>query len=205
MSSALVRWKIHLLYQHTIGDDLIVRGGRHDELAGRFVVRMIDHRQPLTRVVRPVLAERGAFAVDVLADPQSRRRHAAVGDRDYDIRPGFRIAERYTEPVRAMLVLRHVPRNGDGAHRHPFSVAGRREIEIRLRDAFSHNPECNRRLTGNLVGRICQAQSEDVMQCVETGLTGVGVSRGARRAEEAQHRDECVSQHELRLSIKATA
>ena len=41
--------QIQLLDQHPVGHYLVVRGRGDDELAGGFVVRVIDHGQPLPR------------------------------------------------------------------------------------------------------------------------------------------------------------
>ena len=72
------------------GDDLIVARRGHDELAGRLVVRVIDHRQPVADQVRPVVAEERSLAVHVVADAQARRGRAAIADRKGELLAGFR-------------------------------------------------------------------------------------------------------------------
>ena len=84
--------EVELFDEQPVGDDLVVRRRRDDELAGRLVVRVVDHRQPLARVVRPVLAERGPLAVDVVDEPQPAGRDAAVCRRARDFGAGRRPA-----------------------------------------------------------------------------------------------------------------
>ena len=74
--------EIGRLLQQTIRNHLINRGRGDDEFAGGLVVRMVDHGQPLARPVRPVLAEEGALAILIGADPQAAGRNAAVADRE---------------------------------------------------------------------------------------------------------------------------
>ena len=77
--------EVGLLDEDAVRHDLIVRRRRDDELAGRLVVRVVDHREPVARAVRPVLAEDGPLAVDVRDEAQPFRRHAAILNREGDV------------------------------------------------------------------------------------------------------------------------
>ena len=88
----------------SVRDDLIAGGRRDEELAGRLVVGMVDHRQPSPRLVGPVFAEERSLAMPVLADPQAGARYAAIRDRE---RPPFAGLGRRVEgdPQAVVLVL----------------------------------------------------------------------------------------------------
>src|SRR5262245_52221925 len=81
--------QINLLDQQTLGDNLILRGRSDKEFRRGFVVRMVDHRQPLTGAIRPVLAERGSFAVNVRDQAKSFRGHAPILNREGDFLSGL--------------------------------------------------------------------------------------------------------------------
>ncbi len=74
--------QIDLLHQQPVGHHLISRRRRHQELAGRLIGGMVDHRQPLTRQRGPVPTEEGAVAELVLRDVQARARHAVIPNRE---------------------------------------------------------------------------------------------------------------------------
>ena len=96
--------EVGLLLQQAVGDDLVARGGRDDELAGGLVVGVVDRRQPPAGLVGPVVAEERPLAVPVLADPQAGGWDSAIGHRE---RPALarlrRRVEGDAEPV--VLVL----------------------------------------------------------------------------------------------------
>ena len=66
--------EVGLLDQEAVRDHLVVGGGGDPELARGLVVRVIDDRQPLPRLVRPVVGEERAVAVLVRARREGRRR-----------------------------------------------------------------------------------------------------------------------------------
>ena len=59
--------QVDLLFERAVRDDLVLRGRGDQELAGGFIVGMVDRGQPLVRQVGPVGAEETALAVLVVA------------------------------------------------------------------------------------------------------------------------------------------
>ena len=149
--------EIDFLDQEAVGDDLVLRGRRDDELAGGLVVRMVDHRQPLPGVVRPVLAEGGPLAVHVVANPQPAGRHAAVGHGRASLRsPARGIPERDSQPVRGVLELRPArPATLTADTRHALAVrsAEARSRYTSLHAAGASSAGCGR-FAGDFVGRV---------------------------------------------------
>ena len=70
---------------HAVRHHLVVGLRRHDQLAGRLVGGMVDHRQPLARAVVPVFAERRAIAVDVVEEAQAIAGDAVIGNGERDV------------------------------------------------------------------------------------------------------------------------
>src|ERR1041384_7041037 len=66
--------------QQPVSYNLIPNWRSDDKLARSFVIGMIDHRQPLARVVWPVLAEETALAKLVLQNAQALCRNAVILD-----------------------------------------------------------------------------------------------------------------------------
>ena len=69
LTRAFRRWTTD--QEQPVRDDLIMRRGGDDELTSRLVVGVVDHRQPLPRVVGPVLRKCGSLAVDVVDQPEA--------------------------------------------------------------------------------------------------------------------------------------
>jgi hypothetical protein len=66
--------EIGLFLEQAVGHNLIPDGRGDNELARSFVIRMIDHRQPLASIVWPVLAKETSLAKLVIENPQAFRR-----------------------------------------------------------------------------------------------------------------------------------
>src|SRR5207249_2505415 len=62
--------KLSLFLKQAIRNDLILHRGSDDELAGGFVVRVVNHRRPLPREVGPIQTEERPLAMLVLSDPE---------------------------------------------------------------------------------------------------------------------------------------
>src|ERR1041384_6228028 len=72
--------QIGFFLQQPVSYNLIPNWRSDDKLARSFVIGMIDHRQPLARVVWPVLAEETALAKLVLQNAQALCRNAVILD-----------------------------------------------------------------------------------------------------------------------------
>ena len=72
--------EVDLLLEHAVRDHLVMRGRGDQELAGGFVVGMVDGGQPLVRKVRPVGAEETALAVLVVEDLEAGGGFPAILD-----------------------------------------------------------------------------------------------------------------------------
>jgi hypothetical protein len=174
-----------LLDQEPVGHDLIMRGRRHDELASGFVVRVIDHRQPLPRVVRPVLAERRALAVDVVDQSQAAAGHTAVRRRDRQFLARLRwLRQDDPESIALVRELQGLAARRHAGHRHPFFTSRGNEIECDLGDARRGETNRGRAVAGYPVVGVGDRQPKHVVNGVHTGLTwvGVGTGRGAAAA-----------------------
>ena len=183
--------EIDRLLQQAVRDDLILRRRRDDELARRLVVRVVDHRQPLPRAVRPVLAERAPLAVFVRNDAQprtavaavraerrarGRRRNAVVLNREADELAGLRRGrDRQRQPV-VRVRERHRRAVAAGArHRHRAAVVRRRQIEHDLTHVVRRESHRDRRLADNLRRRVAQRETKDVVLRVNSGLPRVRI------------------------------
>ncbi len=184
MREAAAVAEVRLLFQQSVGDHLVARGGRDEEFAGRLVARMVDRRQPPAGLVGPVVAEERPLAVPVLADPQAGGWDSAIG---YRIRAALarfrRRVQDDSESVGLVLMGDRGVSGLDPGDRHPFARCGRRQVERELLHAVLEEPQVDERLTFDLVGLVAQGESEGVVDGVDARLTRVGVG-GAGGDEE---------------------
>ncbi len=179
-------FEIQFLHQETVGDDLVPRRRRHDEFAGRFVVGMIEHRQPLPRAIGPVLAEDRAFAVDVLDEAKPLAGHAAIRDRSVQLLAGNRLRRnRNVEAIGGMRERHRLPVDCDRFDRHAAVPCRRRQVERQ----FSHTldePERHRRFSVDAIGVVGDGETEHVVDHVHARLSRVGVRVTGGREESEQ-------------------
>ena len=181
--------EVELFDQQPVRHHLIVTRRRDDELAGGLVVGMIDHRQPVPRAVRPVLAEHAALAVDVVAEPQALGGDALVADREREFLSGPRCGgstsrRRSLACVNTMRVGGGPGRVGGAAaphrgHRHAFTGGNRDEIELHVADLVEQELHRHGGFTGDLVGAVAERQPEDVVNGIDAGLPRIRVGSDA--------------------------
>ena len=185
--------EVGLLDQQAVRDHLVVGGRGDHELAGGLVVRVIDDRQPLPRLVRPVVAEERAVAVLVGADQEAAGGHAVVAHHDLPplaARAGA--GSRWIrEPVPACSKRSGAPASVTALDRHACPAGRGRAARGRgrSRDAALEDAEADRGLALDRVGRVGQRQAERVVEDVDPRLARVGVgARGAGRRPGSRER-----------------
>ena len=92
--SATIGSKVRLFEFQAVGDDLIVIGSRDHELAGRFVIRVVEGGKPVMRFVGPVIGRERSLAVFVVGNDKSIGRNATIADRVASPLPRFSRRER---------------------------------------------------------------------------------------------------------------
>ena len=170
--------------KEAVRDHLILRRCGDDELARRLVIRVVDHRQPLARAVRPVFAEGAPLTVLVLQQPKPVGRRAVVLDGESDMGGQTPVQRQTVVGVREPDRMATTHHSGD---RHPFPVRRRSEIERDLADIISRHTEIDRRLGRDFRRRVGQLDAEDVVPRVHAGLPGVRVGVGERRTRQPQN------------------
>ena len=107
-------WQAGAFDHGTRRHHLVRLGRRHHELAGRLVMRVIDHWQPVTASIGEVVAEEDGVAVLVGADDQAVGGHAGVPNREGAAFAGRgRAIERDPDPIR---LVREGERNAAARH-----------------------------------------------------------------------------------------
>ena len=168
--------EVALLLQQPIRDNLIKRGRRDDELAGRLVVGVVDHRQPLMSFVGPVLAGEGSLAMSVLADPKSGARDAVIRHRKRLPLAGFgRRVESHAEPVVLVLVPDRGTLGGYAGNHHPLARFGGTKVECESRHPLLDEPQVDGCLAGDLVAVVTEGQAERVVDRINARLAWVGI------------------------------
>jgi hypothetical protein len=178
MGAPQAAWQVELLDDDPVRHHLVVGLRRHDQLAGRLVGGMIDHRQPLPRAVVPVFAERRAIAVDVVEEPQAVARDAVIRDGERDVLSCCCSGgQRQMQPI-APVIDRHRPSLGrDARHRHPFAILGcGGQIENRFPRAGRDDAKSNRGFAADLVRITRQERETDgIVAGIDPRLSRVGV------------------------------
>jgi hypothetical protein len=188
--------------QPPVGDDLIVRRRSHDELAGRLVVRVVDHRQPLARAIRPVLAEDRALAVDVRDEAEPVAGNARVADADGDLFAGPH-RRGQGNPQSILGVGERCRAAADRHCRNGHAFPGRRGGQIKG-DDLDRFDDAKRDggVARNLVGSVVERQPEGVMDRVDARLAWIGVRVGWCGSQRHEQGDgQRSSQHELPFMI----
>jgi hypothetical protein len=117
--------QIGFLHQQTVRDYLIFDWGDNEELAGGFVIGVVDHGKPLARQIRPVLAEECSFVIFVFADAQPAGGDAVVANGECTEISGTGCAGHMDgQAVGLVLELDSCCRRRDFGHRHALAAGG---------------------------------------------------------------------------------
>ena len=174
--------EVGLFDEQSVGDDLVVGRRRDDEFARRLVVRVIDRRQPVPRLVGPVVAEEGAVAVLVGPDDQAGGRNPFVCDRDPAPLAGLhRGREQNEERVVPVLELQRPvgPRHGPDPHAGPVGLLFD-QIQPHLLDPCLQEAEVDHRLARDQVRLVGEREREGVVERVDGRVLRIRVHRPLR-------------------------
>ena len=174
--------KVDLFFERPIRHHLILRRSGHDEFARRFVVRVVDRRQPLMREVGPVRAEEASLSVFVVRDFQPAGGSAMVADGELAEAAGRRREWQRDSPAGVLEGDRSALR-GDGIHVHCVG-----EVECQARNTGLHHPHPHRGFARDLTAVVPQRDAENVMLDVDPGLARIVVGKCARAQGEQQKR-----------------
>jgi hypothetical protein len=115
--------KVHFLDEHAVGNHLEWGRCRHDHLAGRLVVRMIDRRQPMPCPVRPALAEHHPLTMHIGKDAQTVGRRSRIRDDVGDVLTGLRrCGQRQAQAIVVMSERDRVAGGSDALDSHPLAA-----------------------------------------------------------------------------------
>ena len=172
--------QVHRLDEHPVRHDLVLGLRRDQELPRCLVGGMIDHRQPVSGAVEPVLAECRPVAVDGVDNQQSTVGHAVVADGKGHVLPGRRLRRyRQVQPIVAVLERHRGAAGSHAGHVHPLAIRrGRGQVQDRLTGSRSGDSQGDGDLGLNLV-RVPgqQRQANGVVTGIDTWLSRVGVGR----------------------------
>ncbi len=172
--------QVGLLDHETVGYHLIVVGGRNDQLARGFVVRMIDGGKPMSGLVGPVVAEEGPVAMLVGPDDEAGVRDAPVADPVLAALARAGRRRQRKEQLSGPMRERHGAVAGrDLAHQHAPAVGPLvDQIQANPGDSVGQKPDVDPGLSYDLVGLVAQRQLERVVERVDGEVLGIGI-RGA--------------------------
>ena len=162
--------------QQPVGDDLIFARRGDDKFRRGFVVRMVNHRQPLPRIVRPVFAEKDAFAEFVFQHSQSVGGNATVTNGELLKRSGFgRRGERDGQSVGLMFEGKRCAARNHFGNGHAFAAGRRCQIERDFFDPGLRIAQLNRRFADDFVALIAKRQSKRIVQRINARLPRISI------------------------------
>src|SRR5665213_2364916 len=157
---------------------------------------MVDHGEPLSRLVGPVPREEGALAVDVLSDIETTCGYAVVCNVEVAQLTGYgRRGECDGEMVVDMGVVKGGAVAGYARDSHSLSIYGCCEIQEEAGNAAFEEANGDSGVAVDRIGGVIECECEPVVLHIDRWLSGIGIP-GSRRMRRGGDERDCGTQYQ---------